>query len=276
MVEFCNQYFMKADISKCLISPCISDHLLLQSWKWVYSIEPRTCHDFINHFGDKKNKYGFLYIPEPALGFGPISPNIITSSPTHWHPLAPSTNRVKPLSHTLVPETRCAGNNPVIVDLEAMIDPAVGQLLDQAGYYREFTKNGIRTDGRGFSDHRHIAVGSDDSRTSSNYGSSSVNAGKTKVSCSITVLIGTPSQQHPESGDVGMNLSRYSLSLVAHTYDFRPSKSSCSTDHQLICDLDFDVSLWPHCNIRFDQRSKPDEAFLLEQLLSDLITKYVW
>ena len=99
-----------------------------------------------------------------------------------------------------------------------MIDPSIGQLLDQAGYFREFTKNGIRTDGRGFSDHRHIAVGSDDSRTSSTYGSSSVHIGKTKVSCSISVLIGTPSQQHPESGDVGIILSRYSSSLIAHTF----------------------------------------------------------
>ena len=93
-----------------------------------------------------------------------------------------------------------------------MADFAVMQQLDPVGYYRQFTKNGVRLDGRGFSDIRLTSVGAGDFSTSSTYGSSLVHIGETKVACSISVLIGTPSQQYPGSGDVGTTL------LSANTY----------------------------------------------------------
>jgi len=116
-------------------------------------------------------------------------------------------------------------------------DFAVEQ-LDPIGHYRSFIKNGVRIDGRNFSSLRRISVGTGNFTTSSTCGSSKVEIGETKVACSISVLVGTPSQQYPDSGDI-----------------------------------DFDVSLWPLCNLKYDQRSKPDEAYILEQLLNDLITK---
>ena len=97
-----------------------------------------------------------------------------------------------------------------------MADFDIAQQLNPTGYFREFTKNGIRVDGRGFLDHRHTAVGAGNFSTSSTYGSSLVHIGETKVACSISVLIGTPSQQHPGSGDVGMIFLLSSLISAVH------------------------------------------------------------
>jgi hypothetical protein len=81
-------------------------------------------------------------------------------------------------------------------------DFAVVQQLNPVGYHREFIKNGVRVDGRGFTDLRRITVGAGEF-SSSTYGSSLVHIGETKIACSVSVLIGTPSQQCPGSGDVG-------------------------------------------------------------------------
>jgi exosome complex RNA-binding protein Rrp42 (RNase PH superfamily) len=85
----------------------------------------------------------------------------------------------------------------------ASSDISVIQQLDPVGYFRKFIKNGVRVDGRGFLDLRCVAVGGGDFSTSSGYGSSLVHIGETKVACSISVLVGTPSQLYPASGDIG-------------------------------------------------------------------------
>jgi exosome complex RNA-binding protein Rrp42 (RNase PH superfamily) len=77
------------------------------------------------------------------------------------------------------------------------------QHLDPEGYYREFVKNGVRVDGRSFSDLRRISVGAGDFSTSSKFGSSLIHIGETKIACGVSVLVGTPSQQYPDSGDIG-------------------------------------------------------------------------
>lgn len=87
-----------------------------------------------------------------------------------------------------------------------MADFGVVQQLNPVGFYREFIKNGVRVDGRGFSDLRCISVGAGDFSTSSTYGSSLVHIGETKIACSVSVLVGTPTQQSPDSGDVGKTL----------------------------------------------------------------------
>ena len=79
--------------------------------------------------------------------------------------------------------------------------------LNPVGYYREFIKNGVRADGRSFIDIRRVAVGTGDHSTSSTIGSSLVHVGETKVSCTVSVLVGTPSQQSPGSGDLGISFS---------------------------------------------------------------------
>jgi exosome complex RNA-binding protein Rrp42 (RNase PH superfamily) len=99
-------------------------------------------------------------------------------------------------------------NQPQGVDYRATIvmassDISVIQQLDPVGYFRKFVKNGVRVDGRGFLDLRCVAVGGGDFSTSSGYGSSLVHIGETKVACSISVLVGTPSQLFPASGDIG-------------------------------------------------------------------------
>jgi exosome complex RNA-binding protein Rrp42 (RNase PH superfamily) len=81
------------------------------------------------------------------------------------------------------------------------------QQLDPIGHYRSFIKNGVRIDGRDFSSLRRIFVGTGNFTTSSTCGSSKVEIGETKVVCSISVLVGTPSQQYPDSGDIGEHLT---------------------------------------------------------------------
>lgn len=61
----------------------------------------------------------------------------------------------------------------------------------------------MRIDGRSFLDLRRMAIGAGNYSTFSTYGSSLVHIGDTKVACSIEVLVGTPSQQYPDSGDMG-------------------------------------------------------------------------
>lgn len=80
---------------------------------------------------------------------------------------------------------------------------AISQRIDPADYYRNFIKNGVRIDGRSFSDLRCVAVGGSDFNCLSECGSSLVHFGNTKVACSISVLVGTPSQLNPSSGDIG-------------------------------------------------------------------------
>lgn len=92
----------------------------------------------------------------------------------------------------------------------ASSDINVLRQLNPVDYYREFIKNGVRADGRSFSDLRRVAVGTGDHSTSSAYGSSLAHIGETKVSCNVSVLVGTPSQQNPGSGDLG---SSFSISL---------------------------------------------------------------
>lgn len=101
----------------------------------------------------------------------------------------------------------------------------ISQRIDPAVYYREFIKNGVRIDGRSFSDLRCVAVGGNDFSCSSECGSSLVHFGNTKVACSISVLVGTPSQLDPSSGDigtrcfsVGRGLTRYHECLKTSVY----------------------------------------------------------
>ena len=101
----------------------------------------------------------------------------------------------------------------------------ISQRIDPAVYYREFIKNGVRIDGRSFSDLRCVAVGGNDFSCSSECGSSLVHFGNTKVACSISVLVGTPSQLNPSSGDigtrcfsVGRGLTRYHECLKTSVY----------------------------------------------------------
>jgi exosome complex RNA-binding protein Rrp42 (RNase PH superfamily) len=82
---------------------------------------------------------------------------------------------------------------------------AISQRIDPVDYYRTFIKNGVRIDGRSFSDLRCVAVGGSDFTCLSECGSSLVHFGNTKVACSISVLVGTPSQLNPSSGDIGMH-----------------------------------------------------------------------
>ena len=79
----------------------------------------------------------------------------------------------------------------------------ISQRIDPTVYYREFIKNGVRIDGRSFSDLRCIAVGGSDFTSLSECGSSLVHFGNTKIACSVSILVGTPSQLHPSSGDIG-------------------------------------------------------------------------
>ena len=111
--------------------------------------------------------------------------------------------------------------------------------LDPRSFENEFIKNGIRSDGRCFTDLRRVVVGAGNTlRTSqsSSCGESLVYIGATVVACTISVLVGTPCSQHPDAGD-----------------------------------LDIDVSLWPICSLKYEQRSgKPEEAYLLESILHDV------
>ena len=113
--------------------------------------------------------------------------------------------------------------------------------LDPRAFENEFIKNGIRSDGRCFTDLRRVVVGAGNTTSTSqstltSCGESLVHIGATAVACTISVLVGTPCSQHPDSGD-----------------------------------LDIDVSLWPICSLKYEQRSgKPEEAYLLESILHDV------
>ena len=81
------------------------------------------------------------------------------------------------------------------------------ELLNPTDFYRSFIDAKIRIDGREFDDLRSVKVGLGSVGVTLNcYGSSHVNIGKTKVTCFVSLLIGTPSQQYPDSGDVGYYL----------------------------------------------------------------------
>ena len=97
----------------------------------------------------------------------------------------------------------------------------ISQRIDPAVYYREFIKNGVRIDGRSFSDLRRVAIGGSDFTCLSECGSSLVHFGSTKVACSVSVLVGTPSQLNPSSGDIGTYCFPVGQGLTINGYDLK-------------------------------------------------------
>ncbi len=130
----------------------------------------------------------------------------------------------------------------VSISVVSMESTAALKLLDPRGYHKEFINNGIRSDGRVFTDLRRLTVsskGNSDSSTPislTTCGESLVHIGATVVACTISIMVGTPSPKYPDLGDI-----------------------------------EFDVSLWPICSLKHEQRSnKPEEAYILESFLADV------
>lgn len=108
--------------------------------------------------------------------------------------------------------------------------------VDPKAYYREFLSRNIRLDGRGLREHRRIVVSKGVYGVATS-GSSMVRCGNTRFSCGVRYEVGTPLIQSPECGGA-----------------------------------DVMVSLWPLCSPQYE-RAKSDEAFELEQFLTDLLLR---
>ena len=130
--------------------------------------------------------------------------------------------------------------------------------LDSKLHLRSYLSQGIREDGRGLLDQRPLSVNSGLLNNDVCFGSSFVSLGSTVVSCGITVLVGKPSTNYPEHGDVGES---HHFCVDRHFFD-NPSFLSV-----------FDVSLWPLASPKYDQRSKPDAAYVLEDRLNVIFTR---
>lgn len=109
--------------------------------------------------------------------------------------------------------------------------------FDPTGYYENFLKHKVRPNGREFHNIRTPIIKKSSFNSNMNCcGSSYVELGNTKVSCGVKLLIGTPSINKPNYGDV-----------------------------------EIDISLWQICSPKYDQKSKSDIALVLESQLYSLV-----
>eukprot|EP01038_Epipyxis_sp_PR26KG_P004442 gene4442-6282_t len=114
----------------------------------------------------------------------------------------------------------------------------VGSRLLPSAAFKTFLSNSIRMDGRGLKDHRIITVRPGFINQSSDiiYGSSQVQIGGTVVMCGINLMAGTPSVFKPSSGDI-------------------------------VCD----VSLNTFCSLKYDQKTKHEDAVLIENMIKAIV-----
>ena len=108
--------------------------------------------------------------------------------------------------------------------------------LDPNGYYENFIKHDIRPNGREIHNIRTPIIKKSSFNNTNCCGSSYIELGNTKVSCGVKLLIGTPSLNKPNCGDV-----------------------------------EIDISLWQICSPKYDQKSKSDIALILESQLYSLV-----
>jgi exosome complex RNA-binding protein Rrp42 (RNase PH superfamily) len=110
------------------------------------------------------------------------------------------------------------------------------QCFDEKEYLQKFLEQQIRVDGREFDQLRECSLSP--AFLSQALGSSIVNLGGTKFTCGIECEVGKPSQDQPYSGDIV-----------------------------------FDVHLWSISSVKYDQRGKCDDAYLLESMLDDVFSE---
>ncbi len=80
---------------------------------------------------------------------------------------------------------------------------AVQQEIDPKSHFLSYLKNGIRPNGRVTTDYRHISIRTGSSSAPNVYGSSQVQMGETIVTCGVNLMVGSPSLEEPQLGDIG-------------------------------------------------------------------------
>ena len=115
--------------------------------------------------------------------------------------------------------------------------------LDPRGFLGQYVKQGIRQDSRTLSEARALSISANPFVATGDagpvvVGSSMVQMGATRMCCSVTLQVGTPSAMSPDRGD-----------------------------------FDMDVTLGALCSASYDQRGKPDDAYELEMLLETVLKR---
>ncbi len=86
------------------------------------------------------------------------------------------------------------------------ISDAIQREIDPAAYLLSFLKNGVRPSGRLITDYRNINVRQGSVNAANVYGSAQVQIGETIVTCGVNLMVGSPSLDKPQQGDIGSEI----------------------------------------------------------------------